>query len=130
MPIRSALLRALCVLFLIVSEACSGDTTASVVDMAVEQDAAVLPPEDPPLPQLAVIHEIHASPADKTSREEFVEIASVSDTPIDLSGWRLTGGIAFTFPSGTTLAPSGFLVIAENPTTLATRFPKVPALGP
>ena len=92
--------------------------------------AVVMPPEDPPLPTVVVLNEVHYAPADKTSREEFVELVSTADSPIDLSGWRITGGVDFTFPAGTTLAPGAYVVVAEDPTVLAARFGGVRALGP
>lgn len=87
-------------------------------------------PLEPPPPRVAVINEIHYAPVDKTSREEFVEIVSVAQEPLDLSGWRLTGGIQFAFPAGTRLAPGAYLVIAQDPTVAAARFPGVSVLGP
>lgn len=93
-------------------------------------DFSVVTPDTPPLPMVAVLNEIHYAPADKTSREEFVELLSVSDGSVDLSGWRITGGIEFTFPNGTTLAPGGYVVVAEDPAVMATRFGYAKALGP
>ena len=34
---------------------------------------------------------------------------------MDLSGWRLDGGVFYTFPAGTRLAAGGFLIVAQNP---------------
>ena len=50
---------------------------------------------------------------------EFVELHNVGNTPVDLSGWRLAGGIAYTFPTNTPCAPGQFLVVAKNPARLA-----------
>ena len=41
----------------------------------------------------------------------------------------LTSGIAYTFPAGTTLAPGGYLSVAENPAAFQTKFGTT-ALGP
>ena len=83
---------------------CSSETVTPVPDLGVEQPPPV-PPEDPPLPRVAVVNEIHYAPADKTSREEFIELVSVLDSALDLSGWRVTGGLDYTCPAVTTLAP-------------------------
>ena len=54
-----------------------------------------------------VINEIYYKPADKTSPEEFVEIHNRNPTPVNLSGWRFTQGIDYTFPEGTVLEAGG-----------------------
>ncbi len=70
-------------------------------------------------PNAPVINEFHFKPEDKTSLEEFVEIHNTSaDTAIDLSGWKLDDAVSFTFPGGTTLAPGGYLVVAQQPSVI------------
>lgn len=51
---------------------------------------------------------------------EFVEIQNIGVGAVDLSGWALAGGIGYSFPAGTTIAPGAFRVIAKNPARLAT----------
>lgn len=118
--IRAAALGALVVLV-----GCSSEMISELPDMA-----GTGTPPPPPLPKLAVFNEIHCAPVDKTSREEFIELVSVSDTAIDLSGWRITGGITYTFPANTQLEPGAYLVIAQEPAVLAARFGGVRSLGP
>ena len=76
-----------------------------------------------------VINELHYDPADKTVPLEFVELHNTAATNVSLSGWHLTSGIDFVFPSGAQIPARGFLVVAENPAALQTAF-NVPALGP
>lgn len=76
-----------------------------------------------------VINEIYYKPADKTSPEEFVEIHNRNPTPVNLSGWRFTRGIDYTFPEGTVLEAGGYLLLSEHPATLQSVF-SVAALGP
>lgn len=83
----------------------------------------------PPVPDTAVIHEIHYNPADDTSLEEFIELHNPGDSALDLSGWSLSDAVAFTFPPGTSLPAGGFLVVAENPAVILSKFGKA-ALGP
>lgn len=128
MSIRSVMSRWALALTLALLSACNPEQVTPVADMAVA-DLPEEPPE-PPLPRLVVLNEIHYAPTDKTIREEFIELVSVSESPVDLSGWQLTGGVTYTFPAGTTLAPSGYLVVAQDPAVLATRFSGVSALGP
>ena len=46
---------------------------------------------------------------------EFLELHNPSSTAVDLSGWKLTGGVDYTFTSGTTIQPGEYLVVARNP---------------
>jgi hypothetical protein len=57
---------------------------------------------------------------------QWLELANRSATPVDLTGWQLTGGVEFTFPAGTVLAAGALLVVAENPADLT----GIGALGP
>jgi len=72
-----------------------------------------------------VINEIHYHPAvegGNTPPIEFLEIYNRSAGPIDLSGWRFTRGIPFSFPAGRTLSAGGFLVIAPDPAAVEARY--------
>jgi hypothetical protein len=83
----------------------------------------------PLVPNTAVINEIHYRPADKTSLEEFIELHNPGDAAIDLTGWTLSDAVTFTFPGGTTLPAGGYLVIAEKPAVILSKYGKS-ALGP
>lgn len=76
-------------------------------------DEIMFHPPSPPL-----------SPAQTSG--QWIELFNRSAQPVDLSGWRLDGGIEFDFPDETILAPGGYLVVAANPASL----PGVGALGP
>ena len=59
-----------------------------------------------------VINEIMYAPA--VSNAQFVELYNNStNTTFDLSGWQLQG-LAYTFPNGSILAPTNYLVLAAN----------------
>jgi hypothetical protein len=53
---------------------------------------------------------------------EFVEIENATAAPADLSGWRLRGGIKFTFPQGTVLGPGSYLVVCRDRQRALARF--------
>lgn len=76
-----------------------------------------------------VINEIHYNNDLNTICNEFVELHNPDAADVDLSGWQLTGAIEFTFPAGTTLPASGYLVVGEDPATLTSEF-GITALGP
>jgi len=59
---------------------------------------------------------------------EFIELKNVAAVTLDLSGVRFTNGIQFTFPNGTLLGASEFIVLASNPTAFAGKNPGV-AIG-
>ncbi len=70
---------------------------------------------------VVTFNEIHYAP---TAGPEWVELHNQFSIPVDVGGWRLTGGIDFTIPEGTTMGPGAYLVIsamANTPTA---------ALGP
>lgn len=76
-----------------------------------------------------VINEIHPNPPENHIRQEFVELHNPANSDKDLSGWRFSRAIDYTFPAGTILRAGGYLVIAEDPSTLQSTL-GVEALGP
>lgn len=62
-----------------------------------------------------VINELHVAPDVKTERVEFVELYNPESVAVDLSGWRLDGGVFYTFPAGTSLAANNYLIVAQDP---------------
>ena len=77
-----------------------------------------------------VINELHIDEADKTLSGEFIELYNTSSTNVDLSGWEFSDGVKYTFPANTIISGNGYLVIAEDPATIATEFGYSQALGP
>lgn len=78
----------------------------------------------PPMTALAapVINEILYRPGQSFPEPEsleFVEIHNPDPTAVDLSHWRISGGVDFVFPAGTLLAAGGHLVVAADPAALA-----------
>ena len=45
---------------------------------------------------------------------EFIELQNISGSTLDLSGVRLTNGVNFVFPEGTSLAPGEYTVVVRN----------------
>ena len=71
----------------------------------------------PPNDAVVVFNEIHYNPSGAGEVAEFVELANVMGVNVDLSGWRLSGGIDFPFPNGTVIHGGGRLVVAKVPAT-------------
>jgi hypothetical protein len=61
---------------------------------------------------------------------EWIELHNPMALDMDLSGWRLEGGVAYTFGEGTLLPAGGYLVVAADPTRLADQTGFTTALGP
>lgn len=63
-----------------------------------------------------VINEIHynpvAGPGLEDTEREFIELRNISNTPLDLGGIHLDGGIEYTFPVGASVPPNGYVVLA------------------
>ena len=74
-----------------------------------------------------VINEIHYDSYPKTEKTEFVELLNNRQTELDLSGWRFSDGIDFTFPTGTTIAAGAYLVLAEDSAAFEQKYGKTPA---
>jgi hypothetical protein len=47
------------------------------------------------------------NPASGDQDHEYIEITNANDYAVDLSGWRIDGGIAFTFPPGAVIPAAG-----------------------
>lgn len=84
--------------------------------------SAALPPFVTPAKSPVVINEIHYEPVDNTKNIEFVELWNPSDTPQDISGWRLAGAVQYQFPALTTIPANGYRVIAGSSAAFQTGF--------
>ena len=72
-----------------------------------------------------------STPADFTDDvHEFVELHNPTTESVDVSGWRLAGGIEFTFSAGTTITPGGYAVVAKNPARITAVYSLAGVLGP
>ena len=69
-------------------------------------------------PPRVVINEIHFVEDDATVHSEFIELHNPATEPADLSGAFFDDGINFRLPGGSVIAPGGFLLLCEDPTTV------------
>lgn len=91
--------------------------------------AGLLSPAVGPAQERIVINEIHYNPDVKTEPVEFIELYNAGTTTVNLGGWSFSDGLDYTFPP-TNVAPGGFVVVAQNPAALQTKFGVRGALGP
>jgi hypothetical protein len=64
-------------------------------------------------PTDVVINEMMYHALSDLDGDDYLELANIGTTPVDLSGWTFSG-ITLTLPAGTTIAPGGFLVVAKD----------------
>jgi hypothetical protein len=83
-----------------------------------------------------VINEVmyHARPIDdggipRRSPEAWIELYNRSAVPMDLTGWRLDGGIEYVFGPDTVLSPGEYLVVAADTAHLAALHPGIRIVG-
>ena len=79
-----------------------------------------------------IFSEIMYNPRARTDGKqlEFVELFNTSPMCHDISGFRLSGEVDYTFPEGTEIQGHGRIVVANNPTDLASEFDIVNLFGP
>jgi hypothetical protein len=61
---------------------------------------------------------------------EFVEIYNSENVPLDLSNYRIDGDVSFTFPTNTTIAGLGFVVVGAVPTDVQSVYGLTTVFGP
>src|SRR6266516_2898574 len=64
--------------------------------------------------QPVVINEIMYHPPTTNVLEQWFELYNNRNAPVDLSGWQVNKGVAFTFPTNTVLAAGGYLAVAAD----------------
>lgn len=94
--------------------------------MGHTQDA----PNNPSARQTSiVINEImYDSPSDHGTGE-YIELYNRGTETVSLAGWKISDGVKFDFPTGTSLAAGGYLVIAADLDCFTTDHGAIPAIG-
>jgi len=77
-----------------------------------------------------VFNEIMYHPRTNESQLEWVELQNQMAMDVDLSHWRLDGGIRFTFPEGSVIRAGGYLVVAASPSALMALTSLTDPVGP
>jgi hypothetical protein len=77
-----------------------------------------------------VFNEVMYHPAGTANGLEWIELHNQQTINMDISGWRVSGGINFSFLPGTVVPGRGYMVIAENPAALRAATGFADALGP
>ena len=72
-----------------------------------------------------IISEIHYQPVGTNVLEEWFELLNPGPSPLDLSGWKTSRGVTFSFPPGQSIPPQGHLVVAAHSPTFQALHPGV-----
>src|SRR5204862_5270877 len=78
-----------------------------------------------------IISEImYHPPASAGTNAEFIELYNTDPVAQNLAGFRLAGQIQYQFPSNTTIAARGYLVVSADPARLQSLYGLTGVLGP
>lgn len=74
-----------------------------------------------------VINEIMYHPLDSHDNLQYVELLNPTRAPVDISNWKISGGIRFSFPPKTVLSAGAFVVVAQDGAALQRTHSGMPA---
>jgi len=77
-----------------------------------------------------VINEINYRSVETEENIEFVELYNTGTSAVDLTGWQLTDGLAYQFPTGASISAGGYLVVCGDPADCQSTFGFSGAYGP
>jgi hypothetical protein len=71
-----------------------------------------------------VINELLYHPESRDPKDEYIELYNRGAVPVDLSGWRLSGGIDFEF-NGRVMLPNEYVLVVADRLRFSGRFPEI-----
>ena len=74
--------------------------------------------ESKALDSIVVFNELHYHPEGNNHSFEFIELYNQNSVNVDLTGWKLTGGVDYSFTENTIIEGGSFIVIALDPETI------------
>ncbi|MEO8426231.1 MAG: lamin tail domain-containing protein [Verrucomicrobiota bacterium] len=78
-------------------------------------------PSSQPVDSVITFGAIEFNPASGNQLQEYIELINTNGYAVDISGWRLAGGIAHTFSGGVVLPPGTKLYVSPNVAGFKTR---------
>ncbi|MBN2136893.1 MAG: lamin tail domain-containing protein, partial [Sedimentisphaerales bacterium] len=69
-----------------------------------------------------IINEIHYDPDVKTELVEYVELHNRSEVDVNIGDWYFSSGISYQFPAGTILVAGDYVVAAQTPTLVCSKY--------
>jgi hypothetical protein len=67
------------------------------------------------------IGQIEFNPSSGNQGHEFIQVTNPNSVAVDISGWRLDGGVDFTFRPGTVVLPNGVIYVSSDRNAFKTR---------
>jgi hypothetical protein len=64
-----------------------------------------------------------------SSPEAWIELYNRGTNPVALTGWSLDGGVRYNFSPGKTIAPGGYLVVADDVAHMRALYPALDVIG-
>ena len=74
--------------------------------------------ESKAIDSIVVFNELHYHPEGNNHSFEFIELYNQNSVNVDLTGWKLTGGVDYSFTENTIIEGGSFIVIALDPETI------------
>jgi hypothetical protein len=74
---------------------------------------------------IVVINELMYDPISDNDLDEFIELHNPNSNAVNVSRWRIRGGVSFNIPNGTTIPANGYLVVAANGARLRANYPNL-----
>ena len=71
-----------------------------------------------------VINEIYFHPSTEQTNQEWFELYNTDTAPVNVTGWRVTRGVDFTFPN-VSIPAGGYLVVAASVSAFQSKYPGV-----
>lgn len=87
--------------------------THSLAAVTTNAAAVGIPPAQAGAPMIR-FGVIEFNPTSGDQAQEYLELVNPNSTAVDLSGWRLDGGVRFTFTPGTVIPAGGHLYVSPN----------------
>ncbi len=80
----------------------------------IESDGFIPAAQWAPFANQITIGTVDFSPASGDQNQEYIQLTNPQGYAVDISGWKLTGGIDYTFAGGTVLAPGASVYVAAD----------------
>lgn len=79
---------------------------------------------------VVTFNEIQYHPTVAQTAGEWIELKNQNSVDVDMSGWRLDGGVDYVFPAGTVIKGGKYLVVAADPAALMAATGLTGVVGP
>ncbi|HKX61987.1 MAG TPA: lamin tail domain-containing protein, partial [Verrucomicrobiae bacterium] len=93
--------------------------TSRVIGIRNNENAGI--PQSQPPNAAVTIFAVEFNPSSANQSQEYVCVTNPTTLALDISGWKLEGGVNFTFKPGTVIAPTNVLFVSPNTVAFRSR---------